>query len=434
MEGSCTRMESINILLLDCGNDKGIIKKMDASFKPSNDCEYIGTYQGYACWRLSIEENEECRDLSMQWPSDAIRRGYSKKPAHYHKRIQLDKQQRIIMISDIHGNRLLFHRLLKQCDYKPSDVLILLGDLGEKGADSLGVLHDVMHLCEQGNTYVVQGNCDCLVPSLMKQPLKDFVGYNNFRSESLLNEMAHACGFQHIDMENGEEVRQRIAATFKKELAFIENLPLVLESETAIFVHAGLVNEELPFNTRVDFITYPAFMESGKSFKKHVYCGHWPTLNYHMELADCKVLTDSKMNATAIDGGNGVKPEGQLNALILDQGKAECVWVDDLRSAIVQREQAASADPIFISWAKREVKKLETSDTMCYCEHLASKRKVWIPSSYLYEEEGKLCCMDFTNYLLPVKAGDEIKIIEEKGDYVFAKLNGVVGWIRKDRL
>lgn len=428
------RMERTNVLLLDCGNNKGIIKNMDASFMPFEGCEYIGTYQTTLCWRASIEENDECRDLSLQWPNDAIRRGYSMKPAHYHKRIQLDEHRRIIMISDLHGNRSLFHKLLKKCDYKPDDILILLGDLGEKGPDSLGVLHDVMQLCEQGNTYVVQGNCDCLVPSLMKQELKDFVGYNNFRSASLLNEMAHVCGYSHIDMENGEEVRQTIAATFKKELSFIESLPLVIESETAIFVHAGLVNEELPFNTRADFITFPAFMESGKSFKKHVYCGHWPTLNYHMDIADCKVLTDSKMNATAIDGGNGVKLEGQLNALILDQGKTECIWVDELRSARVQKEQVASENPIFISWAKREVIKLETKGQWCYCEHLASKRKCWLPLSYLYEEDGKTCCMDFTNYLLPVKVGDEVRIIEEKGDYVFAKLNGVVGWIRKDHL
>lgn len=432
MEGSCMRMESINILLLDCGKNKGIIKQVDAAFKPADDCEYIGTYQGMSCWRTLIEENEACYDLTQQWPSDAIRRGYSKKTANYHQKIQLDGHQRIILISDIHGNRSLFHKLLKKCRYQPDDVLILLGDLGEKGNDSLGVLYDVMLLCEQGNTYVVQGNCDCLVPSLMRQPLKDFVGYNNFRKESLLNEMAHECGYLHIDMENGEAVRQAIADKFKKALTFIENLPLVIESEASLFVHAGLMNEEIPFNTRADFITYPAFMESGKRFKKHVYCGHWPTLNYRMDIADCKVYTDKKMNATAIDGGNGVKSEGQLNALILHQGQAECIWVDELKRAIVQKEQAASEDPIFISWAKREVVKLETKGQMCYCEHLASKRKVWLPLSYLYEEEDKLCCMDFTNYLLPVKAGDEVSLIEEKGDYVFAKLNGVVGWIRRE--
>lgn len=426
------RMERTNLLLQDCGNNKGIIKKIDASFKLANNCEYIGTYQEFSCWRESIEENEECFDLSTQWPNDAIRRGYSKKPVHYHQKIQLDAHKRIILISDIHGNRFLFHKLLKQCHYQSEDILILLGDLGEKGNDSLGVLHDVMKLCEQGNTYVVQGNCDCLVPSLMRQPLKDFVGYNNFRKESLLNEMAHACGYFHIDMDNGEEVRASIAHKFKNELAFIENLPLVIESDTALFVHAGLMNEEIPFNTREDFITYPAFMESGKQFKKHVYCGHWPTLNYHMDLADCNVYTDNKMNATSIDGGNGVKAEGQLNALILNHGKAECVGADDLCTKIIHKAQTANADPIFISWAKREVKLLEKKEAMCYCEHLASKRKIWLPQSYLYEEDGKLCCMDFTNTQLPVKAGDEVKVIEEKGDYVFAKLNGVVGWIRKD--
>ena len=366
------------------------------------------------------------------WSADKIERGNAGEKRVYHQMLQLDENQRIILISDIHGCRSLFHELLAKCQFNDQDVLILLGDLGEKGPDSLGVLHDVMELCAAGNTYVVQGNCDCLVPSLMKQELADFIGYTQFREASLLNEMAHVCGYAAIDETNAKACRQAIAKRFAKELAFIDNMPLILESESMLFVHAGLRYEEISRNTWEDFLTLPAFMEGHTAFKKHVYCGHWPTLNYHMDIADCRPYTNAAMNVTGIDGGNGVKDEGQLNALILDQGKAYSVWVDSLPAARICKAQAANPDPIFISWAKREVLLLQRQADQCYCEHLASKRKLWLSAAYLYEDEGKLCCYDYTDYRLNVLPGDIVKVITKHDGFVYAKHNGLVGWIAEE--
>lgn len=52
--------------------------------------------------------------------------------------LSLRPRQRLIAVSDIHGNLRLFNKLLDQVRYTPgSDVLVLAGDLIEKGPQSL---------------------------------------------------------------------------------------------------------------------------------------------------------------------------------------------------------------------------------------------------------------------------------------------------------
>ncbi len=347
--------------------------------------------------------------------------------------ISLNHAKRIILISDVHGNRSLLHRLLEKCQYTCEDTLIFLGDLMEKGVDSLGVLRDVMKLCLQANVYAVQGNCDRLSLALLEGELADFVDYNQFRHESLLNEMAARGGFTSITMENGEACRTYIQTQFKQELAFLKAMPLLLESEAAFFVHAGLSSENPCENTVKEVLTMPAFMEQSRTFQKHVYCGHWPVMNYHEDVCDCRVLSNPLHQITGIDGGNGVKKSGQLNALIIENGQAHSVWVDNLPIKIVQKAQKANEAPFFICWSKRFVEPLKEIGDYTLCRWLVNDRQVVLPTSYLYKEDKRWCCRDATNYFLPVEAGEVVSVIREEGDAVLAKKQGIVGWIGRDR-
>ena len=71
--------------------------------------------------------------------------------------------RRVIAVSDIHGNLPFFLGLMEDISLTPDDILVLVGDLLEKGADSLGLLHRVMALAEEHTVYAVCGNCDELV-------------------------------------------------------------------------------------------------------------------------------------------------------------------------------------------------------------------------------------------------------------------------------
>ena len=60
-------------------------------------------------------------------------------------RPELDEGARIIVVSDIHGNLPYFLGLLDKLVLRADDQLILLGDLVEKGPQSLDTLRYVMH-------------------------------------------------------------------------------------------------------------------------------------------------------------------------------------------------------------------------------------------------------------------------------------------------
>ena len=75
-------------------------------------------------------------------------------------RLTLPPERRVLVISDIHGNLPFFKGVLSAARYTPDDVLVLLGDLVEKGPDSLATLRYIMALAERNTVYCVRGNCD----------------------------------------------------------------------------------------------------------------------------------------------------------------------------------------------------------------------------------------------------------------------------------
>ena len=71
-----------------------------------------------------------------------------------------DDHSRIIAISDIHGNLPYFRGLVEKLHLRADDSLVLLGDLVEKGPESLATLRYAMALREKCRVYPVLGNCD----------------------------------------------------------------------------------------------------------------------------------------------------------------------------------------------------------------------------------------------------------------------------------
>ena len=71
--------------------------------------------------------------------------------------------RRIIAVSDIHGNLPFFSGLMKEISFIPDDILVLVGDMLEKGQHSLPLLRHLMALSKTHTIYPVCGNCDGLV-------------------------------------------------------------------------------------------------------------------------------------------------------------------------------------------------------------------------------------------------------------------------------
>ena len=105
-------------------------------------------------------------------------------------RLHLPENQRILAISDVHGNLEYLQRLLEKVGFGEDDVLFLVGDMLEKGPRSLDLLHYVMELQHTRNVYPICGNCEGLWQFMLaadhRGHLKDYLLH---RKNSLLNEM-----------------------------------------------------------------------------------------------------------------------------------------------------------------------------------------------------------------------------------------------------
>lgn len=147
--------------------------------------------------------------------------------------------ERILAISDIHGQADAFVRLLQFADYNPRhDRLFLLGDYIGKGANSLETLELVEQLVQNG-AIAIRGNHE-------QRAIKQCMEGNHY---------------------------------YKKRYSFLNSLPYFVEEESYIFVHAG-IRPGVPICKQHpdDLLTIrDGFLNTPISSPKTVVFGHTPT-------------------------------------------------------------------------------------------------------------------------------------------------------------
>ena len=351
--------------------------------------------------------------------------------------VALRGAQRIIAISDVHGNGHLLQRLLEQIGFSAKDALVLLGDHIEKGCGSLYTLRFIKSLCEAGNAYALHGNCDTLWEDL-KSGLYgvDLVRYMDWRKQSLLCDLCAELGLD-VHACPPEEIRFRLEKAYGDLFAWLAGLPHIIESEDLIFVHAGLDAGDLHAQNAERCLRRDDFLHEAPVFEKFVIAGHMPTSNYSDLTGDiltCNPVFDFHRKIICIDGGNGVKRSGQLNALILENGMFSTAWADELPQAVVLHAQEASPEPASIAWQHKEIELLAAGNSESLCRCLYTGRTLLIPNEKLFLCNGRQCSYDHTDYWLPLSAGDIVSIVEEGQKKCFVKHNGVLGWCSKESL
>ena len=143
--------------------------------------------------------------------------------------LSLRPGQRLIAVSDIHGNLRLFDKLLDQVRYTPgSDVLVLAGDLIEKGPQSLDTLRFIMKLSKAPGVYALMGNCDFVCKNIWHRYNLRFLHQVLLqRKASILHEMADALHVSidaHTDMERFCDLLHQ---HYAEELSWVDALPQV---------------------------------------------------------------------------------------------------------------------------------------------------------------------------------------------------------------
>lgn len=223
--------------------------------------------------------------------------------------------ERILVISDIHGELEKWESLMEKVDYNPEkDQLILLGDYVDRGPASRGVLEKVMELQSKG-AIVLMGNHDhMMIKSFEQDPVFIERWFRNGAQKTLVS-YGHVAGEQEVGPESLE-----LTPELEKHIAFLSGLDCYYETDEYIFVHGG-VHPTTPLAETDPYTLMWIRDEFHKGYKgeKTVVFGHTPSENFHGK----NDVYFGENNIIGIDGGAVFG--GQLNCLELPSKKVYSV-------------------------------------------------------------------------------------------------------------
>lgn len=341
--------------------------------------------------------------------------------------------RRILAVSDIHGNLPFFRGLLDRIHFTQNDILVLVGDILEKGQHSLELLRYVMRLCQTHTVYPLCGNCDGLVLRFFEDDSWDSGFFSNYlpaHPESILRQLAGEMGFERwADLP---AFRLALRECYPDLWRWLRELPTILETEHLVFVHGGVPSlEHMEQLDSWKCMKNDDFLGQGHSFSKYVIVGHWPVTLYDPHIPSAAPLIDHQRKIISIDGGCVLKVDGQLNALIIPgEDSTAFTWdaYDGLPTVTALDPQAPSADSVNIRWGRSRLELLNRGEELSLCRHLETGRELLVLNRYLRDGPRGLWCEDSTDYRLPVAPGDILSLVAQTKTGFLCKKSGVTGW------
>ncbi len=357
---------------------------------------------------------------------------------------QVPEEYRMFVISDIHAHKDAFKQLLHQVRLKDEDYLVILGDFLEKGPNSLEMLYTVRDLSERQNTFVLMGNCEgALLELLLDEAnahrLKHYLVHTSWGS--LLRDSCEALNLDYHKMDP-KELQQRLREYLIKEIAILQTFAAAVEFDQFIFVHAGIEKREDWEESSVEsMLEMPYFLDQGHALtNRYVVCGHTPVSNYSDTKIDNSIILNHRRRIISIDGGMGVKEIAQLNALEIRKEDEGYLYfnhhVDEYEPCeVLFRCYPKFESVVKVAWPNYEIEVLQVGTSFSWCRKYDTKELVFIKNEFIYEKDGHYFCKDdYISYMLEVQAGDQVSLIATYGKYAYVMKDGIVGWIKGDRL
>ncbi len=349
------------------------------------------------------------------------------------ERLSIAPERRVLVIADVHGNLPYLRGVLDRAAFGGDDLVIFDGDFLEKGEQSLETLRFVMALCAAGRAKAVCGNCDgwADVFSLSPEGVRRTREYLAWRRRGLLWDM---CREQGLDPLTGDFslCKAALREAYAPEWDFLAALPHAVESERFIFAHAGVcAGKPLEAHEIGELVKFDDFLSRAGHFDKWVIVGHWPVMLYHENVVDANPIVDRERRIVSIDGGCVLKDDGQLNALVLPRTEdGDFTWFayDPFPTARVKRDQPRGGRSYYIRWGDSRVRVLRRGAEFSLCRHLRTGYEMEILTKYLFTDEEITGCNDCTDYVLPLRAGDTVSVVERTSRGYFVKHEGVSGW------
>ena len=220
----------------------------------------------------------------------------------------------LFVVSDIHGHLKQFEEMVTH--WNREDTLVVLGDLIDRGPQSLQVIEKVIELNQTYGDKVVflKGHHEAMLLNFLNNPTaKQAQYYVNGGLETMQNFLEQLP--DSIANESYPVQAEAVKTHFNAQLEFLATAPTHQIIGNVLFTHAGFNSEfaTLDDTTEREFIWIRKhFLQANKTPYVNVF-GHTP-LTYIHESNDVWVSDDGRY--IAIDGGCYLS--GQLNAVLLN--------------------------------------------------------------------------------------------------------------------
>lgn len=221
------------------------------------------------------------------------------------------------VVGDIHGCVEPLENLLAHWN-KDEQQLIQLGDMVDRGPNSLGVLKKMMKIKKEHGAIILKGNHEAMFLDFLEHPENEgpyYFDVGGFETvQSFLGETP-------IQEKKFDYLADYILTHHADVVEFIRELPLYYEQEQWVFVHAG-VNfnySDWKSSTEDDYLWIRGGFVNGKNYHPKTFVfGHTPTRRLHTDQRD-DIWVSPCGTKIGIDGACVFG--GQLNALAIKQNE-----------------------------------------------------------------------------------------------------------------
>ena len=182
---------------------------------------------------------------------------------------------RILAVSDLHGEETKFRALLKEAHYDPDyDLLVICGDLIDRGRENLACLETCAKLQRQG-AILLKGNHEQFLEYALFEML-DSDSWRTTPSQRLHNWIYHDGGGNMFN-----ELEPLSAAKRSELLRFVQRLPLIFRSGKFLFSHAGAnVRKPIEENGEDELVWMSESFPFAPAYSEKVMIfGHVPTFH-----------------------------------------------------------------------------------------------------------------------------------------------------------
>ncbi|GMA99149.1 metallophosphoesterase [Pelosinus sp. IPA-1] len=177
---------------------------------------------------------------------------------------------RILATSDVHGENKKLLSLLEKAAYEPDkDLLVVCGDLVDRGEENLATLTTCIDLQKKG-AIILKGNHE----KFLEECLKEMIINDTISSENVNLWVGHNGGASTYD-----EIRNLSQNELINILKFVRSLPTYFTSGTYIFSHAGAdTRKPVEKNSEDDLIWMEDRFPYCSAYKNKIMVfGHVPT-------------------------------------------------------------------------------------------------------------------------------------------------------------